>query len=233
VPKLPSRLSEAAQTLHPISRIEFLIVSRLFGEREVLDSWSDDRFAHAYYWYSDRSVVARCTFKPEGWLVRSVGKGWSPIVPPGYEAQSNNFVFGFLDDDLLVTSYGKQIAVGTIEGPPLLTQALPKSGPSFSRQTPLQEGRFAVVLYRFRGFTSELIDSYSFEDDRVMVYSVPERRGIFSVKVKGRSPWPPWSAKTAKTIWNGIALSADGQLLGIASNDGVRVYSLPPRQEKH
>jgi hypothetical protein len=58
-------------------------------------------------------------------------------------------------------------------------------------------------------------------DDRVVVYSVPRRSAIFSVHVKGTSPWYP------RTMWNRIAISRDGLLLGIVSNEGVRVFNLP------
>jgi hypothetical protein len=84
-----------------------------------------------------------------------------------------------------------------------------------------------VILDRFRGLRSDGLDVYPFlSEDRAVVYSIPQPRVIFSVRVKGRSPWPFLAPN--HPIWNKSALSPDGQLLGIVSDEGVRVYGLPP-----
>ena len=200
---------------------------------EVRDSWNDNQLAEASYWYSDRFIVA-FTFKPEQWLVRSVSKVWTPFMPEENDTHSERrHIYGFLDDDLLVWHSAKQIAVGPVGGSPLFTQAAPEAHLFFHQLIPSQGERFAMTLDRMRGLRSEPLDMYPFpSSDCVVIYGIPERKAIFSVKVKGQSPWPSFSWYP-KPVWNSIALSPDGQLLGIVSNEGVRVYSLPPRQEDH
>jgi hypothetical protein len=195
---------------------------------EVRDSWNDNQFANASYWYSDRSIVA-FTLKPAEWLLRTVGKGWAPLPSQENSTQPDRrHFYGFLNDDLLVGRSGKEISVGPAGGLPLFTLAAPEAQLFFSQLIPSQGDRFATILDRMRGLRSEPLDMYPFPAaDRVLVYSIPDQRPIFSAKVKGPSPWYP------KPIWNSVALSPDGELLGIVSNDGIRVYALPPRQGKH
>ena len=86
-----------------------------------------------------------------------------------------------------------------------------------------------MILDRLRGLRIDTLDMYPFQsEDRVIVYSIPQRGAIFIVKVKGISPWP--TLTRSHLVWNRIALSPDGQLLGIVSDEGVRVYALPPGQ---
>jgi hypothetical protein len=195
---------------------------------EVRDSWSDNQFAVVSYWYSDRSIVA-FTLKPTQWLMRSIGKNWTRLTPQENNPQpSRGYIYGFLNNDLLVAHTGKEISVGPVGGLPLFTLTAPDAKLHFSQLIPSRGDRFAMIVDRMRGLRSEPLDMYPFPAaDRVLVYSVPDQRPIFSVKVKGQSPWFPNHA------WNSIALSPDGELLGIVSNDGVRVYALPSKQEKH
>ena len=194
---------------------------------EVRDSWSDNQFTEASYWYSDRSIVA-FTLKPAQWLLRSIGKGWVPLKPQENSAQPDRrYIYGFLNDDVLVGHSGKEISVGAVGGLPLFTLA-PDAQLHFSQLIPSWGDRFAMVLDRMRGLRSAPLDMYPFPAaDRVLVYSILDQRPIFSVRVKGPSPWYP------KLTWNSIALSPDGELLAIVSNDGARVYALPPTQKKH
>jgi hypothetical protein len=185
---------------------------------EVRDSWNDSQLTEASYWYSDRFIVAH-TFKPKQWLVRSVGKGWTPFMSQENETQSERRrIYGFLNDELLVRLSGQQIAVCPVGGLPLFTQAAPEAQLLFYQLIPSQGDRFAMMLDRMRGLRSEPLDMYPFPAaDRVVAYSIPDQRPIFSVKVKGSFPWPSLSWYP-KPIWNSIALSPDGQLLGIVSN---------------
>jgi hypothetical protein len=83
--------------------------------------------------------------------------------------------------------------------------------------------RFAVIEDKERGLTSQPLDISAFpSNDRAVVYSIPDHRAIYSVKVKGTSPWPPWEAHT-----NQLALSPDGTLLAVITDGILRIYRLP------
>lgn len=124
---------------------------------------------------------------------------------------------------------GPMLALETVEGTELFNSTLPEPGlylPSWSVTATSTHGqRFAVMLDRSRGLSNPNLDLYPLQsEDRVVVYSISKRSAIFSVKVKGLSPWPT----QIHEVWNVIALSPDGRLLGIVSDEGVRVYLLPP-----
>jgi hypothetical protein len=196
---------------------------------DVLDSWDDSKFAEGYFKYSDRFILAG-TGKPPQLFIREVGKSWNPFSS---EVDNSHPVtvrtYEFLNNDTVVKLLGHELVVETIGGTELFKQTVPEAGLFFasSPTSAITAGgeRFAVILDRMRGLHSEPLDMYPFpSDDRVMVYSLIQRRSIFSLKVKGISPWYP------NSTWNRIALPPDGLLLGIASDEGVRVYALPPTQ---
>lgn len=126
-------------------------------------------------------------------------------------------------------STGK-LTVQTVEGAELFRSAMPERGlfptPGSPPATSTTGDRFAVILGRMRGLRIEPLDMYPFwSEDRVIVYSISQKSSIFTVKVKGLSPWP---INRYYPMWNSIAISPDGLLLAVASNEGVRVYALPP-----
>lgn len=199
---------------------------------EILDSWDDSRFVEGSFKYSDRFILAQ-TEKPPQLFIREVGKSWNPFSSQVDDSHpETNRTYEFLNNDTLVRLLGRELVVETIGETELFRQKVPKAGLFFYSwpKSAISAGgeRFAVILDKSRGLRSEPLDMYPFPaDDRVMVYSLLQRAAIFGVKVKGQSPWSPNSA------WNTIALSPDGLLLGIASNEGVRVYALPPIQPTH
>jgi hypothetical protein len=84
--------------------------------------------------------------------------------------------------------------------------------------------RFAVILDRLRGLNNPDLDLYPVQsEDRVVVYSISRLRAIYIVKVKGDHV----SVRQTHPVWNVVAISPDGLLLGIGSDEGVRVYVLP------
>lgn len=193
----------------------------------VMDSWDDSRFAEGYFKYSDRFILAE-TGKPPQLFIREVGKSWNPFSS---EVDNSHPVtvrsYEFLNNDTVVKLLGHELVVETIGGTELSRQTVPEAGLffySWSTSAISASGeRFAVILGRMRGLRSEPLDMYPFpSDDRVMVYSLIQRSSIFGLKVRGISPWYP------NATWNRIALSPDGLLLGIVSNEGVRVYAVPP-----
>jgi hypothetical protein len=192
---------------------------------EVTDSWQDLRFDAASFIYSDRFILAQ-TRTPRALFIREIGNSWISFSMQVDPKAVNLGLYEFLNDDTLVKILGAEITVEKVQGSELFTQPAPERGLWFSSwQTSAvsRDGnRFAAVLDRTKGLRSPKLDMYPYSsDDRVVVYSVPRRSAIFSVHVKGTSPWYP------RTMWNRIAISRDGLLLGIVSNEGVRVFNLP------
>ncbi len=200
---------------------------------EVVDSWNDDRFAEAYIAYSDHFILAQVAKPrtPQQLYLRKIGGDWNPYSVHGSQPAERRS-FGFVNDNTIAGFRvpGKELVMETVDGADVFSSTVPESGlylASWSTSATSTRGeRFAVILDRLRGLRIETLDMYPFQsEDRVIVYSIPQRSAIFSVKVKGASPWPTFSP--SHFVWNRIALSPDGQLLGIVSDEGVRVYVLP------
>jgi hypothetical protein len=115
------------------------------------------------------------------------------------------------------------MAVVEVDGKVLFHARLPKKR-SFGRPVRSSGGeRFAIIENSLRGLTNETLDMYAFpSNDRIVVYSIPDRRAIYAVKVKGTSPGAPWEIHR-----NRVALSPDGVLLAVVSDRVLRVYRLP------
>jgi hypothetical protein len=201
---------------------------------EVLDSWNDVRVAKAYIAYSDHFMLAEIdeSAKPQQLYLRKVGGHWD-----FYHASINDSeppwsgTYGFVNEETIAIFRGHELVLETVDTAKTTRLALPEAGlyfpPNSASAMSTQGTRFSVILDRFRGLRSDGLDMYPFlSDDRAAVYSIRQPRVTFSVRVKGRSPWPFLAPK--HPIWNKSALSPDGQLLGIVSDEGVRVYGLPP-----
>jgi hypothetical protein len=128
----------------------------------------------------------------------------------------------FASDDTLVITAWSKMAVAKTDGTDLFQVALPKNK-SFGRfATSACSERFAVIENRKRGLTIEELDMYGFPSaERIVVYSIPDRRAIYALRVKGASPWPPYESHV-----NQFALSPDGTLLGVVSDGVLKVYRL-------
>src|SRR5216684_4426486 len=57
---------------------------------------------------------------------------------------------------------------------------------------------------------------------RALVYGIKDRRNIFSLKMKGTSPWTPWDVHD-----NYLALSPNGTHLAVLSDGVLKIYPLP------
>jgi hypothetical protein len=199
----------------------------------VLDSWNDSRVEKARILYSDRFFLAEILQPPRAanLHIRKVGGTWSLYLPSGPPLR----YLGFANDDTLVAMSRGKLVAKTVGGSELFELAMPRHGLfpiSWSTSDTSQKGdRFALILGRMRGLRNDALDMYPFwSEDRVLVYGISQRDVIFAAKVKGPSPWPI----NRYPVWNRIALSPDGLLLAIASNEGVRVYALPPGgQRRH
>ena len=197
----------------------------------VIDSWNDSRLDKARISYSDVFALAQVFHpgRPQQLYIREIGGSWNPYSPAIQGSQPA----GFANDNTLVSQRGHELIAEITGGTELFSTTLPDVHlflSSWSTAATSTRGeRFAVILDRMRGLRNEGLDMYPFpSNDRVVVYSIPQRDAIFSVKVKGESPWPHWSSDP---VWNRIALSPSGLLLAISSNEGVRVYALPSDEQ--
>lgn len=128
----------------------------------------------------------------------------------------------FINDEVLAIQV-KVTTVATVRGDVLFQNTLPK-GHYFLRPIPSAGGeRFALKEERLRGLRSEPLDMYPFQsDDRVIVYSIEDSHAIFSLKLRGTSPWSPWSIHD-----NSVALSPDGTSLALLSDGLLQTYAIP------
>lgn len=194
---------------------------------EVIDSWNDPLLVDARFIYSDRFVLAETQY-PHQLFIREIGKTWNSF-PSHIEDPRRSLIqdYEFINDETLARSAGHNVVVETIDGTELFRQPVPEPDLFIFQWLPTSAissrgERFGVILGRMRGLRSEPLDIYPYlADDRVMVYGLREQAAVFSVRVKGTSPWYP------NFSWNRIALSPDGRLLGIVSSEGVRMFSLP------
>jgi hypothetical protein len=65
--------------------------------------------------------------------------------------------------------------------------------------------------------------------DRNRVSQHPELKAIYSIKLKGISPWPTW---TAHDYENQLALSPTGRLIAIVNDGVLKVYQIPDRSQE-
>ena len=180
-------------------------------------TWSNDaRHVH----FSDTSLVGNCA--PNGELcARKFDTSWAPFAFSGADRETR--VRGFVDDSTLVLTTRSGLAVVTTDGNPLFHVNL-ESRQSIGETACSSGGqRFAVIQMRMRGVTSEILDMYAFpSDDQVVVYGLPERKAIYARKVRGTSPWPPFTEHR-----NRLAISSDGALLAVLDDGILSVYQLP------
>ncbi len=193
----------------------------------VIANWTEKQFILRI---SDHWRFAYC--RPEARAcIRRIDEPWQTFNPSVADNRTDDWLHSarfvddwlhsarFVNDETLVMGR-KRMWVITIGGTPLFQVELPKDR-SFGNAVASSGGqRFAVLENRKRG--SEALDMYSYSNDRAVVYSIPDRRAIYSVKVKGDSPWLPW-----KEHFNQLALSPDGTLLAVITDATLRVYRLP------
>ena len=168
--------------------------------------------------------------------VRTLEESWTPLRPIGlgeqfgergkYKHQGAWFP-SFINDATLLIEAGGSMAIVSVEGTVVFQQQLSTNRFFSDQVAPAGGDRFAVVETRLRGPSSEALDMAFDAADRVVVFSVADRKAIFAVKVEEVSAW---DILTNKARTNQIALSPDGQLLAIVSNETLRIYKLPKSQ---
>jgi hypothetical protein len=202
---------------------------------EVLDSWKDALVAKAQFAYSDRYILAQITEPrtPQHLYLRELNGSWTSFAVSDQDSKpARGTTYGFVNQDALVGFPAHELVLETVGGTELFRSTVPEADlymASWSTSaTSIKGERFAVVLDRLRGLRNEYLDMYPFQsEDRVIVYGIRQRAAIFSVKIKGLSPWPRPTFEPSRPVFNRIALSPDGRMLGIVSDEGVRVYALP------
>jgi len=167
--------------------------------------------------------------------VRTLEESWKPLHPVGlgehFSERGKNgrqvwWTPSFVNDTTLLVTAGGSMAVVSLDGTVLFQQQLPTNRFFDSDAVSYGTDRFAVMETHLRGPSDEALDIGFDADDRVVVFSVTDRKAIFAVKVEGDSPW----VLLNKIHRNQIALSPDGQLLAIVSNETLRIYRLPNSQ---
>jgi hypothetical protein len=187
-----------------------------------IDNWTEEQPTHDL---SDHWQIAYCG-RQGGVCIRRMDQPWQPFQTNGLDRQMKDFKLKFpifVNDETLVIKAGNEMAVVGVDGKVLFQVGLPQKR-SFGRLVRSSGGeRFAIIENRLRGLTNETLDMYAFpSNDRIVVYSIPDRRAIYAVKVKGTSPWVPWAIHG-----NQMALSSDGVLLAVVSDGVLKVYRLP------
>jgi hypothetical protein len=180
-------------------------------------TWSNEaRGVH----FSDTHLAGNC--EPNGEVcVRKFNDSWTPIAP--YGADRKTRVQTFSNDSTLVLATSSGLAVVTTEGHPLFHVDLESKHSIGEIAVSSRSQRLAVANMKMRGVTNEFLDMYAFpSDDHVTVYSLVEGKAIYARKVKGTSPWPPFTEHR-----NRLAISSDGALLAVFDDGILSVYQLP------
>jgi len=162
---------------------------------------------------------------PAGLCLRRIGEDWHPIRITGLDTRMDKqqrIPVSFVSDDALAITRGVT-TVASVSGDVLFQIMLPKGHYLLPPVTSAGEQRFAVIECRLRGLRSEPLDMYPFgSNDRALVYSIKDRRAIFSLKLTGTSPWTPWNIHE-----NFLAVSPDGTSFAMLSDGFLTVYTLP------
>ena len=167
---------------------------------------------------SDHWLIGNCHQIREP-CIRGINQTWEPL-PGGWR---NIKAISFLDDQTLGLNSDNRTIVMRVNAETLFQ--FDRSARRFAVDFVTSVGgeRFAVVEDRLRGVRSEPLDMYPFQsNDRVVVYSIPDRRAIYAVKLQGDSPWAPWISHI-----NQLALSPNGALLALTADNTLKLYRLP------
>lgn len=183
----------------------------------VTAEWQENCYVQSI---SDRWLAGKCgPTRERKFFIRPLDQPWQPFQPVSDPIGA----VAFIRDQILAVGAKNQVAVTTIDGKILFKVSLPDHDFALRFATSTGGDRFAAVEGKLRGLRSEPLDMYPFiSQDRAVVYSVSDRRAIYVVNVKGTSPWAPWAPHL-----NHVALSPDGTLLALVSDDILRVYRLP------
>jgi hypothetical protein len=198
------------------------------GMLTVLSNWTDEQAASATFRgilsISDHWLAGYCG-EPKELCLRRFDKGWQPFHPNGFDTQMDKgqrIPVSFVSDEILVIER-KTTGIVAVDGTVLFQIAPPEKHFLLLPATSAGGSRFALVEDRFRGLKSEPLDMYPFgANDRASVYDIKDRQRIFSLKLKGTSPWTPWDVHDTY-----LALSPNGTHLAVLSDGVLKIYRLP------
>lgn len=177
--------------------------------------------------FTDTLLVGTCGPNLEP-CIRKLDQTWEPfdLAGPGHQIKdSRQRRFFFVNDSMLLVGTAREMAVLTLEGTILFRVNLPNKLFVGTQVTSTGGERFCILEMKLRGLRSEPLDMYPIaSDDQLVVYSVSERRAIYTLKVKGMSPWPTWRQHEHSNV---LALSPDGSLLALVDDGILKVYQLP------
>jgi hypothetical protein len=197
------------------------------GSFALLAAWTEQFPIQAI---SDHWLAAYCG-KQRGLCVRKADEPWQPFQAALIATNDKSYPASaaFADDETLVTTMGNSLQVATVDGAVIFRADL-KKNERFTQIVNSRGGRrFAVIESRFRGVTNEALDMYAFlATERATVYSIPDRTAIYSVNLKGDSPWFPFIAHK-----NDIALSPDGSLLAVLSDGILQIFQISTSDTTH
>jgi len=221
----PSRRTVLVSILSDHSRKEELLEVETLA---ILSSWTEERTPEAkskgIISISDHWAVGYCD-EPSELCLRRSGQDWQPFHPNGFDTQMikrQRIPASFVNDNTLVVTR-HVAAIATVDGIVLFTITPPQQHVLLPPGTSAGGSHFVMIEDRFRGIRSEPLDMYPFTaNDQASVYSIKDRRGIFSIKLKGTSPWTPWDIHD-----NYLALSPDGTSLAVLSDGVLKLYQLP------
>jgi hypothetical protein len=184
--------------------------------------------------FTDTLLVGNSSSENNQLRIRKLDKPWEPLhfaameQPPQPSRPEPAF---FVGDSTLLIGSGKELSIVSVDGAVLFRINPPDKLFVGSRVTSIGGETFAIREMKMRGLKNEILDMYPFaSDDTLVVCSLSARRAIYSIKLKGISPWPTWTPHDYK---NQLALSPTGKLLAIVSDGILKVYQIPETKSFH
>jgi len=161
-------------------------------------------------------------------LIRKLNQPWEPFhftTMEQHTQASRPERASFVSDSTLLIETVKELFVVSVNGSVLFRIDLPDKLFVGARVTSIGGETFALREMRLRGLRNENLDMYPFaSDDTLVVYSVATRMAIYSIKLKGLSPWPTWAPHD---YTNQLALSPTGRLIAVVNDGILKIYQIP------
>ncbi len=110
----------------------------------------------------------------------------------------------------------------------LLFSEIPPKGDHFEQAFSADGRRLALGVFKASGGVTALDVASHYSLSRIVVYDIPARKWVYSLEAKKLRI----KARPARWRDSELALTSDGSLLGLITNDGMlQVYRLPSRRK--